>query len=51
MGYGSLHQFLDDGFTTFKAIPDVPAFLEVVLGRAAEVFEHSFAPEASESIR
>ena len=43
MGYGALHGFLEFGFTTFKAIPDVPAFLEIVLGRATEVFENSFA--------
>ena len=51
MGYGSLHGFLDYGFRTFKAIPDVPAFLDVVLGRAAEVFENSFAPQATDVVR
>ena len=49
MGYGSLHGFLDDGFRTFKAIPDVPAFLDLVLGRAAEVFERSFTRQAPDS--
>ncbi len=44
MGYGSLHGFLDYGFRTFKAIPDVPVFLDLVLGRATEVFENSFEP-------
>ncbi len=42
MGYGSLHGFLESGFTTFKAIPDVPVFLDLVLGRATEVFEKAF---------
>ena len=44
MGYGALHGFLESGFTTFKAIPDVPVFLDLVLGRATEVFERAFAP-------
>ncbi len=44
MGYGALHSFLESGFTTFKAIPDVPVFLDLVLGRAIEVFERAFEP-------
>ncbi len=43
MGYGALHGFLESGFTTFRAIPDVPVFLDLVLGRATEVFENSFS--------
>ena len=46
MGYGALHGFLESGFTTFRAIPDVPVFLDLVLGRATEVFENSFAPDS-----
>lgn len=45
MGYGSLHTFLETGFTTFKAIPDVPVFLDLVLGRSVEVFEYAFAAD------
>lgn len=45
MGYGALHGFLESGFTTFKAIPDVPVFLDLVLGRATEVFERAFDPD------
>jgi len=50
MGYGALHGFLSSGFNTFKAIPDVPAFLEIVLGRAIEVFENSFTAPTSADI-
>ena len=50
MGYGALHQFLDDGFRTFRAIPDVPVFLDLVLGRAREIFTNSFAADTSDAI-
>lgn len=50
MGYGALHGFLEAGFTTFKAISDVPIFLDLVLGRATEVFERAFDPETPADI-
>lgn len=50
MGYGALHGFLESGFTTFRAIPDVPVFLDLVLGRAREIFERAFAADAADSI-
>lgn len=48
MGYGALHGFLESGFTTFRAIPDVPVFLDLVLGRAVEIFERAFAEGTSD---
>lgn len=51
MGYGALHGFLESGFTTFKAIPDVPVFLDLVLGRATEIFETAFDTEQAGDVR
>ena len=45
MGYGALHGFLEAGFTTFRAIPNVPDFLDLVLGRSTAVFEQAFAAD------
>ncbi|MDJ0749370.1 MAG: hypothetical protein QNJ11_07785 [Woeseiaceae bacterium] len=46
MGYGALHGFLESGFTTFRAIPDVPVFLDLVLGRSTEIFERAFSAKS-----
>lgn len=51
MGYGALHGFLESGFTTFRAIPDVPVFLDLVLGRANAIFESAFAADTPDGIR
>ena len=46
-GFGALQEFLENGFTTFKAIPDVPEFLEVLIGRTTAIFERSFSRKAT----
>ena len=46
-GFGALQEFLENGFKTFKAIPDVPAFLEVLIGRTTAIFQRSFSRKAS----
>ena len=38
-GFGALHEFLDNGYTYFKAIPDLELFLDVIETRMSQVFE------------
>ncbi len=38
-GFGALHQFLDNGYTYFKAIPDIDHFLDEIDTRMGQVFE------------
>lgn len=46
-GFGDLQAFLEKGFHTFVAVPDVPEFLDVMEHRMTKVFYRVF--EASES--
>jgi hypothetical protein len=41
-GYGALHEFLERGYTNFKAIPDIEHFLAEIDARMTEVFEIIF---------
>jgi hypothetical protein len=38
-GFGALHEFLDKGYTYFKAIPDLELFLDAIETRMTQVFE------------
>ena len=38
-GFGALHEFLDNGYTYFKAIPDIEHFLDEIDTRMSQVFE------------
>ena len=38
-GFSALHEFLDDGYTYFKAIPDIDHFLDEIDTRMNQVFE------------
>lgn len=38
-GFGALHEFLDNGYTYFKAIPDIEHFLDEIDARMSQVFE------------
>ncbi len=38
-GFGALHEFLDNGYTYFKAIPDIDHFLDEIDARMNQVFE------------
>ncbi len=38
-GFGALHEFLDNGYTYFKAIPDIEHFLDEIDLRMSQVFE------------
>ncbi len=38
-GFGALHEFLDKGYTYFKAIPDLELFLDAIETRMGQVFE------------
>ena len=38
-GFGALHEFLDNGYTYFKAIPDIEHFLDEIDTRMTQVFE------------
>ncbi len=38
-GFGALHEFLESGYTNFRAIPDIDHFLREIDTRMAEVFE------------
>ncbi|MDJ0759047.1 MAG: hypothetical protein QNJ19_06580 [Woeseiaceae bacterium] len=41
-GFGALHGFLDDGYTNFKAIPDIDLFLNEIDARMTAFFETIF---------
>jgi hypothetical protein len=38
-GFGALHEFLDNGYTYFRAIPDIEHFLGEIDARMTQVFE------------
>ena len=41
-GFAALHKFLDDGYTKFRAIPDIDLFLEEIDTRMTAFFEAIF---------
>lgn len=41
-GFGALHEFLENGYTTFRAIPDIDRFLHEIDRRMTEFFEAIF---------
>ncbi len=51
-GFGALQNFLETGYTTFKAIPDVEIFLQAIDSRMVGVFEQIFelSPEEAKSL-
>ena len=48
-GFGALQEFLETGYRTFKNIPDIQYFLEVIETRMIEVFETIYLSEVSGS--
>ena len=41
-GFGSLQEFLETGFNTFRDIPDIDRFLEQLVGRLDDVFDRIY---------
>jgi len=46
-GFGLLQEFLEDGYTRFKGIPDMDHFLGEIDGRMTEVFERIYTKPLS----
>ena len=41
-GFGALQEFLETGFVTFREIPDIDRFLELLVARLDEVFQRIY---------
>ena len=48
-GFGSLQEFLESGYHTFRNIPDIQYFLEVIETRMIEVFETIYLSEVPDA--
>ena len=47
-GFGALQQFLQDGYTKFREIPDIDHFLQEIDTRMTEVFEAIYTGDLHE---
>lgn len=47
-GFGSLQEFLETGFNTFRDIPDIDRFLEQLVGRLERVFDRIYRKPIAE---
>ena len=47
-GFGALQDFLETGFVTFREIPDIDRFLELLVGRLDEVFRRIYVTPLAE---
>ena len=50
-GFGALQDFLEMGYTTFRDIPDIPYFLDVIETRMIDVFETIYRSPLSDSLK
>lgn len=48
-GFGALQEFLENGYSTFKEIPDIDHFLAEIEARMTEYFETIFTKPSDES--
>ena len=48
LGFGALQEFLETGFVTFREIPDIDRFLELLVTRLGQVFQRIYLKPIAE---